>query len=294
MYRIIYIGEHPALTKVVQKYTQMGEIEVIGNIPGWGEGIKRKDWEKWVREEEVQGVVVASPLLEERPFWCELALEAGKKVLCLIPPAKRMGRESSDFSVPGWESLLFWANPALYTSPGKEILFPEGEVGNLLFFELEISVPREWLGEEKEGILLWTGFEFLSLIEENWGMVDSVWARARSLVRNRIGEDIVVAHFHFKDGKEGMIQINGLGDREEVNLKLFGRRGAKEVRCDHWRGDEHVWVMVFLGFLDFAMGVGGSGREEKSNVVKGFKLMNWVGQAARFQREIFLNEVIHE
>jgi len=29
-------------------------------------------------------------------------------------------------------------------------------------------------------------------------------------------------------------------------------------------------------------------------VVKGFKLMNWVGQAARFQREIFLNEVIHE
>lgn len=294
MFRIICIGEHPALTEVVCKYTHMGEIEVIGNFPGRGDGMGSNEWEKRIQAEEVQGIVVA-PSLEERLFWCEIALEAGKKVLCLIPPAKRLGRGNAAFWVHGGRPSLFWANPALYTPPGEEVLFPDGQIGNLLFFDLKITVPRERLGVEKEGILLWTGLEFLSLIEENWGGVDSVWARARSLVRNRIGEDMVVAHLQFKDGKEGVVQVNGLGDRGGVDLKLFGRRGAKEVNCVHWGADVDVWEKVFRSFLDFATGgVGGPRREGKSNVEKGFQLMNWIAQSARFQREIYLNEVIHE
>jgi hypothetical protein len=293
MFRIILIGEHPGLTEVVRKFSQMGELEVIGNFPGRGEGMVSKEWEKRIHSEEVQGIVV-TPLLAERHFWCEKALEAGKKVLCLIPPARRLDRGNSAFSIPGGGPSLFWANPSLYTSPGEEILFPDGEIGNLLFFDLKISVSRERFGVEKEGMLLWTGLEFLSLIEENWGAVDSIWARARSLVRNRIGEDMVVAHLQFRDGKEGVLQFNGLGDKGEVDLKLFGRRGVKEVSCVHWEADVGVWEKVFRSFIDFATGVGGQRREGKSNVAKGFQLMNWIVQAARFQREIYLNEVIHD
>jgi hypothetical protein len=293
MFRIIMLGEHPALSEVVQRYSDMGEIEVVRYFSGSGEGIGSKEGIRWLQAEEVEGVVVASSL-EERPFWCERALEAGKKVLCLIPPAKRLNSLSFPFSASGANPSFFLANPALYTSPGEEILFPDKEVGNLLFFDLKIAVPRDGLGGVKEGILLGTGLEFLSLIEENWGAVDSVWGRARSLVRNRSGEDMVVAHLLFKDGKEGVVQVNGLGGMGGIDLKLFGRRGGKEVTCVHWEADVGVWERVFRRFLCFLTGMGDLQREEKSNIVKGFRLMNWIVQATRFQREIFLNEVIHE
>lgn len=236
----------------------------------------------------ILGVINCAPL-SARAFWCEQVLEAGKSVLCATPLGERYEAVDRLVRRTGEErGRLIAASPAYYGRVGKAMKVRDG-LGNLLYFDMEIRLSRKWLTAQRYGVLLLGGVDYLGLIGREWGPVDAVWAQSRSLLRNRPAEDIVQIFFTCMDGKEGRLTVNGLGDKAEERLLLFGRLGSRET-CGPGEGDAQVWREAYRDFM-----CGFEGKEQMGfngeMARKGFGLMHWVQQAARHNREIKKREV---
>ena len=235
-------------------------------------------------DENILGVINCTPL-PERVFWCEQALEAGKAVLSASPLGERYG-DVRRLIRAGRDILI--ASPAHYGAIGKATAARNG-LGNLLFFDLQIRLSQTWIAHQKYGVLLLGGVDHLSSIERRWGPVDSIWARSRSLVRNRPTEDISQIYIKCKNGKEGSLTINGLGNEPGERLLLYGRRGSCEI-SGSGEGNAGAWRGAYRDFLERLAGNEKNGFDGVM-AQDGFRLMHWVQQAARHNREINRGEM---
>ena len=241
---------------------------------------------------EVQGVVVCT-LLHEREYWVNQAVLAGKHVLCCSPLAPTCRQARKLVALCRQRGIHLAVEMDVFFSPlGNEIRKTvEGqEIGPLVFFDLKVFCPKQWLGEEREGVLLLHGIKYLNFVRGCFGDIDSIYAQTRSLGLNRMVEDVVVAQLRFKEGLEGVVSINGLGDRKGVEMALYGRTGATDFKAD--RLDAFPEGLRFQ-YQDFARTLRHGrkpifGGEEG---VEGLFCVEWIQQSARQEREIFRKEV---
>ena len=239
-------------------------------------------------QENIRGVINCASI-PERAFWCEQALDAGKAVLSETPLGERyeaVRQLERRIRVEGGHLIV--ASPAYYGHVGQAMRIGYG-LGNLLYFDMEIHLCRKWLVDQKYGVLLLGGVDYLSLLGRAWGPVDSIWAHSRSLLRNRPGEDIAQIFVKCMDGTEGRLTVNGLGDKGAERLQLFGRLGSREFLAP---GVENapVWREAYRDLVSRLEGKERKGFDSKM-AREGFGLMNWVQQAARHNREITKREV---
>jgi len=295
-------GEVSSIVQHLQVLDEVGGVQVVGCFCTGGKTAELAGKIQVFRHPadlldltQVQGCIICTSL-EEKGFWIQRALAAGKHVLCELPLASsyREARRVAPGCTRDGPRLAVVSN-ALFSPSGLAVkrVAEEKEIGRLLFFELNISIPRSGLAPRKEGVLLLCGVDFLGLMGEYFGPVDSVWARTRSWGWNRPAEDTVVAQFRFRDGKEGAIHINGLGERDQVWLRLYGRSGWKESSHTKAAGCWEAWRFSHLDFCQVVQ----AGKEpvwDGQKALKGFFFADWIQQSARLDREIFSNEVIDE
>ena len=277
----------------------MPHVQIVERVEGIElDGYLFDSTAAWRRDllarEEVRGVVVLTPL-EERAFAIGQALAAGKDVLCSQPVGRNWKevKKLQETARQRGRSLCVMA-PRI-ASPVSRVMQREyrRDLGRLLFFDLRISISGKRVAEEREGVLLLHAIPYLGRLEEAFGSVDSVFARTRSLWRNRPAEDLALLLFRFLDGLEGIVQVTGWGEVDQVELRLFGRNGSRCVRSGDGGGEEE-WRRLEQWYSNFAKVLSAEeepmwdgGREER-----GFFLWDWIQQSARVEREIFRKEVI--
>ncbi len=236
----------------------------------------------------VRGVVVCAPL-RERAHWIRQAAAAGKHVLCAFPPAATFQRlrELVDCCGAAGVELAAFAE-ALFSPLAAQARQALGQnlLGAPLFFELRVSLPQSWIKDTREGLLLFCGPAYFSLIHEYFGALDSVYARARSLGLNRPEEDVVVAQLRFRNGVEGSVHLNGLGGQGRVVLQIWGERAAREFAAD-LPLDLRPQYRDFLAAIETGRAPALSG----ARLLESLKWVEWFRQAARFDREVFAHEV---
>ena len=245
-----------------------------------------------IQKEDIQGVVVGGEL-EERAFWLKRVLAAGKHVLCEQPLGQDLcrAREVVDLA-RRMDRRLGVVSKAFFSPVGRALRQVE-KLGKLLFVDMRISVSRDRLDQSREGVLLLSGLDYLGLLAEFWGPIDSIQARTRSLLRNRPTEDVAIALFRFRDGREGCLQVNGLGERDEAELRVFGSQGSKLIRNE---GADDNWEEWRVWFHDFSQ-VLAAGKEplwDGKKSCNAFYLWKWMQQSARLEKEVHRKEVVHE
>jgi len=241
------------------------------------------DPQQLIGRPDVEGVVICTPL-EKRAFWCLQAAAAGKRVLCEWPPGERYGLVRQILACPG---RLAVASPAWHSPAGQAIVHGQKRgLGRLLFFELGISVARAWLAGERQGVVLLGALDYLALIDRFCGPIDSVWARTRSLARNCAAEDMALVYLQCQDGREGFIHIDGMADADRVCLSLRGRLRSEQVVHDIARDGVQAWQAAYRRFASC------QDEKEADLIDRGYRLMNWIHQAARGERTVYRKEVI--
>ena len=168
-------------------------------------------------------------------------------------------------------------------------LLEEQTIGPLLFLDLKVSAPRQCLRNKKEGVLLLHGLEYLSLIGRHLGPLDSIYAHSRSLGLNRPAEDIAVAQLWFNSGLEGIVQINGLGEQDEVSLQVYGRHGTMNSNSG-WRENLDGLRLQYEDFIE-CISHGRRPVWSGEEALEGLYLAHWIHQAARLGKEIARPEV---
>ena len=237
-----------------------------------------------IQKEPIQGVVVGGEL-EERVYWLQKVLTAGKHVLCEQPLGSdyRRAQQTVDLA-QRLDRRLGVVSRAFFSPVGRALRQVEG-LRKPLFFDLRISLSRDRLSQSRDGVLLCGGMDYLGLLAEFWGPVDSILARSRSLLRNRPTEDVVLAFFRFRDGKEGCLQVNGLGDKDEVELRLFGRQESKTIRSEGGNEKLEEWEVWFHDFSQ-VLAAGKEPMWDGKKSCKASHLWKWIQQSARLEREV--------
>jgi predicted dehydrogenase len=244
---------------------------------------------------ETHAVLVCGPV-REREFWVTEAVAAGKHVFCDTPPMTSVSRllrvtERCEQA----RMALAVAADGLYGGFDERVrrACDEAEAGPLLFADLELAVAQARLRGTRDGVLARYGAPFLGLLVECLGPIDSIYARARSLGLNRPEEDLVVAQLRFRNGIEGLVRMNGLGDTDQVVLHLYGEGGQARASAPI----EEVCVpglrRQFEDFLD-AVREGRQPRHDGRSAAAGFRWCGWIEQAARLDREVKCGEVVVE
>lgn len=240
----------------------------------------------------VQAIAVGAPL-PERTYWCRQVLAAGKMALAEAPlgdcardvvdllaasQAHRAGLSVIDFSHRG----------PIARGLGEM----RRSIGPVLFFAMEIQMPRELLRARPEGALLTAAVGYLSLLCTVVGPIDSVWAETRSLVRLRPPEDTATAYLRAKNGTEGVVHVGALGPWHRARLQACGPDGAVEWIDQLSTAASAAWT----GKYTFLVGHAGNSDDAKlvQEMVQGHRLVNWVRRAARARRELYWKEVEHD
>ena len=278
--------------KHLSAFKKVSDIRLVGvslegaNAPRLPEGVRTfPHYSEALNNPEVQGLVLCTPL-SERDYWIEKGARAGKHILCSVPlaPTCKRAREIVECCRGAGVCLSVFAD--VIVAPLKAAISriaKKGEIGSVLFFDLKVSLPKQWLINEREGVLLLYGLPFIYL-SQILGEIDSIYARTRSLGLNRPTEDVVVAQLKFKHGLEGIFQLNGLGDKEEAVVNLYGSDGVVEVRLDQLEVSEgfECYYEDFIRVVRY----GKKPVWEGVDVVSSHYFLEWIQQSARLDREI--------
>lgn len=252
------------------------------------EGVRLVEAAEPLADPAVRGVVICTPLAE-RAHWIGQAAAAGKHILCESPPAatfQRLGQLADRCRGAGVELA---ATAEVLVSPFAAQVHQalgQGLSGAPLFFELRIAIPQSWVKDAREGLLLGHGLAYWALIHEYFGALDSVYARARSLGLNRPQEDVAVAQLRFRNGVEGLVHLNGLGEQGRASLQIWGERGRNEFAAE-LPFDLRPQYENFLAALNNGTAPVLSG----GPLLEGMKWAGWFRQSARLDREVFAKEV---
>ncbi len=240
---------------------------------------------------DVQGVIICTSL-GQRDYWIAQAAARRKPVFCESPIAATFSQASKvvhSCSVVGVELAVRAKHLSSALDADLRRLREEQTIGPLLFFDLTVSVPKRYLLDDKEGVLLRHGLDYLTLLGEHLGPLDSIYARTRSLGLNRPAEDIAVVQLWFKSGLEGTVQFNGLGEKDEVSFQLYGRQGTvKSENC--WRENLEGLRLQYKDFVECIL----HGRRSVwsgEKALGGHFCAHWIHQAARLGKEIAKPEV---
>ena len=233
----------------------------------------------------VQGLVFCTSA-SERDYWIEKGALAGKHLLCCIPPAStcRRTREIVENCKRQGVCLTLYPGfnfPTLKSSISR--ILKEREIGTFIYFDIRIVIPKKSIFNEREGALLLYGMPYLYFFQE-FGEVDSIRARTRSLGSNRPAEDIVIAQIKFKNGLEGLFYLNALGENEGVIINLYGSEGSFEFRGNEYISNEGL-ECCYTDFID-VMRQGAEPFFGGTEIASSHYYLDWIQQAARLDKEI--------
>ena len=233
----------------------------------------------------VQGLVFCSSE-SERDYWIEKGALAGKHLLCSIPPASTFRRTLEIVENCKRHGVCLTLYPGFNFSAIKSSIsriINEGEIGTFLYFDITIVMPKKFIRKEREGALLLFGMPYLYFLQE-FGKVDSIRARTRSLGSNRPAEDIVLAQINYKNGLEGFFYLNALGENEGVIINLYGSKGSFEFSGDEFISNEGL-ESYYTDFIDVVQ----HGAEPffgGIEIASSHYYLDWIHQAARLDKEI--------
>ena len=156
-----------------------------------------------------------------------------------------------------------------------------------------MKVSRHRLEGGMGGVIEQCGIDLLLLVTRCFGPIDSVYARTRCLAANRPEEDVAAIQLKCKNGLEGIVEFNGLGDRDEVALQLYGHQ---KEQCLTGLTQVERAAGLRIQYEDFAAVV----KEGKAPLCSGHDafesmlLLEWIRKSARLNKEINRQEVHRE
>jgi predicted dehydrogenase len=215
-------------------------------------------------------------------------LEKGKHVLCTHPlaPTHQKARELVEQSGRSNAELSILSRGIHLDRAVAQAL--EGKsMGPLLFFNLEVLLNRPAPQEVGQGVVR-RGMDCFDWLLRQGG-VDTIAARTRNLASSGPAEDVALVQVRLRNGVEGGIQLNGLGQVSKVRLHLYGRDQDLELESDWEYGDE----LLRAQYQDFASLLEGARRPRpaETRVLESYLLVHWIQQAARLDRPVHRREV---
>ena len=236
-------------------------------------------------------VMVLCSSVRDRSYWLQEVAAAGKHAMCAPPLSssfRRLQRLTRLYADAG--RRLAWLTHAGVPAFSNWLATPQsyGRAGAILYLRLDVSIPRNQLEGEAEGILHRYAAPYLALLGR-FGAVDTVLARARSLVANRPTEDVAVGFVRFSTGVEASVEFNGLGPANAVSAVLYGRRGhASFAQSDVDRASSiREQITHFTSRIDDD----DQALSDIEKIFRGHRLAGWMLQSARFDRELTKREV---
>ena len=233
----------------------------------------------------VQGLVFLTSE-NERGYWIEKGSSAGKHILCCLSPTSTFGRTREIVENCKRQGVYLTLYPGFNFPNLKSAIsriIKKREIGTFLYFDIKIEIPRASFLNEQEGALLLYGMPYLYFFQE-FGVVDSIRARTRSLGYNRPTEDIAIAQIKFKNGLEGLFYLNGLGENEGLKINLYGSNGSIK-----FSGDKYIPPKGLESYYSDFVGVVQHGGEPffgGAEITSSHYYLDWIQQAARLDKEI--------
>ena len=243
----------------------------------------------------VAAVAVITPAAD-REYWVRRATDQGKCVLCELPvvsTANAAVKLRNHCRESGVVVLLINR-----FSPEPERRFRElvtgTRVGPIVFVEFDLFVPRDWLRPGQQGVVLEYGAPFLPLIQDCLGPIDTIYARTRSLVTNRPQEDVAVAQLRFKNGVEGILQINGLSTEASLRAAVYGASGSAAFEMDLRENDASALQPSYAELARLTStptDPGDRAADSAVTLVESLFIVDWIHQSARHDTEVHRREV---
>ena len=260
-----------------------GEVEI-------GKALLYETAEAAIADVDVGIIALCTPPLETQ-HWIRAASGAGKTILAEMPigvDSRRSRALVEQCAAVG--SPLVGVTDLVYSQPGRQFAgCLEEKIGSPLYLECGISVSDADLANDSTGVLSAHGFGLLALIVKLFGRVDSVYARSRSLKKNRPSEDIAVAQLRFYEGLEGVLIVNGLGDERRTAIQLHGSRGSLSLEEERIRFPDGLEAQY--GELANNRQNTGSTRFSGTDLITTQHLLDWIQHSARQNREVSRKEV---
>ena len=234
----------------------------------------------------------------DREYWVRRAADAGRHVLCELPvvnnaaAATKLRNHCRDLGVA--LCLASRASP----EPERSLrgLATDGDLGALVFVELSIFVPRAWLAVGQQGVVLEYGAPLVSVMQDCLGPIDTITARTRSLVTNRPQEDVAVVQLRFRNGIEGVLQVNGLGTEACVRAAVYGGAGSRAMEAVLRETDAIALQRAYEELAGLATTRPESGPaaglpSSATAMVDGLFIVDWIHQSARHDTEVMRRDV---
>lgn len=249
-----------------------------------------EDPRKALRDSSTDVVVLRSSV-RDRSYWLQEAAAAGKHAMCeppLTSSFRRLQRLTQGYAEAG--RRLACLGPAAAVAFSNWLAMPQSGdcVGTVLYLRLFVSIPRIQVGADAEGILLRHAVPYLALLSR-FGTIDTVLARARSLVANRPTEDMAVGFLRFSTGVEASVEFNGLGATNAVSAELYGRLGHASFSHNSVSSSNSIREQI----ADFASRIDDDvqASSDMEEISRGHRLAGWMLQSARLDRELNNREV---
>lgn len=200
------------------------------------------DWQKLLRDEEVDAVYIATPvhLHAEQTI---AAAEAGKHVLCEKPMA--MNVRECDRMIAACRRNKVKLGLAYYRHFYPVIerikaIIKSGEIGTLVLLEInafeqfnpETGHPRSWLLKKDlsgGGPMFDFGCHRLEVFMNVCGAVTEVKAMTANVVFDREVEDTAAALVRFERGACGILSVSHAAAEAKDSLHIFGSAGSIRV-----------------------------------------------------------------
>jgi predicted dehydrogenase len=200
------------------------------------------DWQKLLRDEEIDAVYIATPvhLHAEQTI---AAAEAGKHVLCEKPMA--MNVRECDQMIAACRSNKVKLGVAYYRHFYPVIerikaIIKSGEIGTPVLLEInafeqfnpETGHPRSWLLKKDlsgGGPMFDFGCHRLEVFMNICGAVTEVKAMTANVVFDREVEDTAAALVRFERGACGILSVSHAAAEAKDSLHIFGSAGSIRV-----------------------------------------------------------------
>ena len=237
--------------------------------------------------------VVINVEAAEREYWAGQAAAAEKHALVESPVVSTFSAAkelTSRFSESGVHLTI--ADELTFSPAATEgfQLANSGTLGQILYLESRVAIPRAWLSNRGPGVVISYGSSLATIMEGIGGRIDTVYSRARSLAVNRPHEDLAIVQLRFVNGVEGCMIINGLCDSAEMRLEIHGSESSTTL--------SQPLPVTQPGSLDTAyesfaasMVADCEPAGGRRRLVESMFVVNWIQQSARLGGEIGRREV---
>ena len=239
-------------------------------------------------EDSRVGAVAVLTRSADREYWVRQAADCGKHVICEQPVVSTAARavKLSNHCKEN-DVALFLVDR--FSSESERLLrgsIAEAVLGHTVFVEVDVFVPRAWIGPGQDGVVLEYGAPFATLLQDCLGPIDTIYARTRSLVTNRPQEDVGVVQLRFKNGVEGTLKINGLGAAATVRVAVYGKDRSTGFEVDLRRADA---IGLRCSYEEVGAAARGHfpGQAHAANTLtERLFLVDWIHQSARNNTEV--------